>query len=743
MDAPPTDFRYRAFIAYSHQDEAWAEWLHKALEIYRVPARLAGTETSIGVIPRRLAPIFRDRSELPSASDLDRKVDEALQASANLIVICSPRSATSRYVNREIISFRRLGRADRIFCLIIDGEPNATDIAGREAEECFAPALRFAFSTGATPTQEPTAPIAADARPGMDGRVDAKLKLIAGILDVGFDALKQREHQRHIRRMAAITSLSLAAMLITTALAINAVISRNTADLERQAAERRQKQSENLVQFMLGDLHDKLYKVQRLDLIEAVDDKAMAYFGSLPTTDVSSEALALRVRALTKIGSLRLDQGHLQAAMDSYQAAAKVAAALADASPSAIPQQVAYAEVLGFIGMTNWREGRLDDAQSAFETARDVLHRVQPGTPGAKDQELLFQLATTYNNIGHVLEVRGSLDEAAREYRQMLALALQLVTLDPANTHWSEALGAAHNNVGKLALMGGDLAEAIAEYRADEIIEAALSEADSKDNDQRENLLRVRAIVGRTLVLAGEVQTGMLNLEQAVAVATQLSKLDESNSNFQEDIALYAAQLSRLRRLSGDLAGANALTGRSIAIFSALTRQDPANAPWQREYAEVRIEEATLAHAAGNAEDARAKASRALNMLDPLLATHPEDRATLLAAVSARLLLAEVTDIEPAVQQALREDALKTIQSARSGREDPRMLALQVQALLALRRRAQAAPTIQRLWASGYRDPALLSLLVSERINYPINKGFNDRLQAAVHLAGSVSASSH
>ena len=139
------DFQYRAFIAYSHHDDLWARWLHKALETYRVPARLVGKETAIGVIPSRLIPIFRDRSELPSAPDLDRKVGEALRQSANLIVICSPHSAASHYVNEEVITFKRLGRADRIFCLIIDGEPNASDLAGRAAEECFAPALRFQF----------------------------------------------------------------------------------------------------------------------------------------------------------------------------------------------------------------------------------------------------------------------------------------------------------------------------------------------------------------------------------------------------------------------------------------------------------------------------------------------------------------------------------------------------------------------------------------------------------------------
>ena len=124
-----------------------------------------GTKTAIGSIPPRLTPVFGDRSELPSAADLGRVVNEALAGSANLILVCSPRSATSNYVNEEISAFKRLGGADRILCLIIDGEPHASAIAGREAEECFAPALRRQFSPDGAPAHKRAAPIAADVRP--------------------------------------------------------------------------------------------------------------------------------------------------------------------------------------------------------------------------------------------------------------------------------------------------------------------------------------------------------------------------------------------------------------------------------------------------------------------------------------------------------------------------------------------------------------------------------------------------
>ena len=53
---------------------------------------------------------------------------------------------------------------------------------------------------------------------------------------------------------------------------------------------------------MLGDLNDKLSQVQRLDILEATDNQAMKYFQSQPTNDVTDQALALRAKALEKIG---------------------------------------------------------------------------------------------------------------------------------------------------------------------------------------------------------------------------------------------------------------------------------------------------------------------------------------------------------------------------------------------------------------------------------------------------------
>ncbi|HVZ22833.1 MAG TPA: toll/interleukin-1 receptor domain-containing protein, partial [Vicinamibacterales bacterium] len=129
-------FRYRAFLSYSHRDAGWAEWLHHAIETYSVPPRMVGLRTPAGVIPPRLAPVFRDRDELPSATDLSAGVRDALAQSACLIVICSPHAAQSRWVDEEVRTFQRLRGAERIFCLIVAGEPGASAWPGREHDEC-------------------------------------------------------------------------------------------------------------------------------------------------------------------------------------------------------------------------------------------------------------------------------------------------------------------------------------------------------------------------------------------------------------------------------------------------------------------------------------------------------------------------------------------------------------------------------------------------------------------------------
>jgi WD40 repeat protein len=231
-------FKYWAFISYSHQDRKWGDWLHHALETYRIPKRLIGASSREENIPSRLFPIFRDREELPTSANLGENIHRALNESRFLVVICSPHAAQSHWVNEEILTFKRLGRGDRILPLIISGEPNASDGKPGVAPdlECFPQGLRFKTNHLGELTDERTEPIAADARAQADGRANAKLKLIAGILGVDYDSLRQRELARKARRLQLFGAAALGLIAIFASISVFAWRQKSKAEVKELEA---------------------------------------------------------------------------------------------------------------------------------------------------------------------------------------------------------------------------------------------------------------------------------------------------------------------------------------------------------------------------------------------------------------------------------------------------------------------------------------------------------------------------
>ena len=678
-------------------------------------------KTAIGAIPRRLAPIFRDRLELPSASDLNHKVNEALDQSANLIVICSPYSAKSRYVNEEIITFKRLEKADRIFCFIVEGEPNATDLAGRDTEECFAPALRFSLSTDGGPTTRRAAPIAADARQGRDGKTNAKLKLIAGMLEIGFDALKQREHHRHMQRMAVITSVAIVVMLITSGLTIDSVLARKTAITERETAERRQKQAENLVGFMLGDLNDKLSQVQRLDILEATDNQAMKYFESLPTNDVTDQALALRAKALEKIGSIRSSQGKLPQALESYRAASAIIRELAERAPADSARQVAYANEFNWIGNAYWFQGDLGHSLQSFQRAIELLEK--EAAVNAEDAELASSLASARTNAGRVFEARGEFATAKDLYELVQQTFEALRVREPKNVRWQSELGYAYDNLGKVALEQGQLVQAVSAYRDDQRIKEVLATQDPKNYDAREELLVADAILGRTLALCGASEPAIHYSSDAVILAKDLVSFDSTHAYWKEDLGYYSQSLGGILRQSGHLDQAAELDNDAVRILDELVATDRTNARWRRELALAQVEAARMRVARQEYAAAEHQLLAALASIKAARATTPNDVNLIVLAADADIVAGEIAvkrkNASPAREYWIQaRDAITPI--ARMG-DDPNILAALASALLLLNELSAGRPVLQKLASMGYRTPDLDALLVAKRVPYAVD----------------------
>ena len=179
--------KYYAFISYSHKDEEWAKWLQHKFEHYHLPITLNGMPN----VPDNFRPIFRDIDEL-SGGELKPQISKALSDSAYLIIICSPNSAKSLYVDGEIREFIEIGKQNgvnnigNIFPFIIEGVPHSKD---NPSNECFPDALR----------ELSLELIAGDAM--KHGREHAFVKILSGTLrdsHIGFSMLWNRYERERI-----------------------------------------------------------------------------------------------------------------------------------------------------------------------------------------------------------------------------------------------------------------------------------------------------------------------------------------------------------------------------------------------------------------------------------------------------------------------------------------------------------------------------------------------------------------
>lgn len=441
---PAPAFRYAAFISYSHRDRAEAAWLHRALERFRMPRRLVGQETPLGPVPERIAPVFRDRDELPASGDLGAELTAALAASRALIVISSPAASASRWVNEEILAFKRLHGAARVLALVVDGEPNARD----PAREALPPALRFELDPDGQLSTQPAEPVAADLRRAADGRRLAFLKIVAGLTGLGLDTLVQREAQRRARRMTVVASAAALGMALTSGLAYYANSQRIEAEAQRRIAERESATARAAADYLVGTFElvnpatENPRTISAFEILSRSADRAAVELKGEPEVLVritealaraymnlglydESERLLVRSRlamaragtegalAHATLGETYLRQGNTTRARQTLARALAIADAEADGGNPAA--QLAQARVLLATARIDRADGRAQDALARLDEALGAFRASGLSRPLDKAR-LLHNKGQILSELGQSEAASAALASARRIY---------------------------------------------------------------------------------------------------------------------------------------------------------------------------------------------------------------------------------------------------------------------------------------------------------------------------------------
>lgn len=191
-------FKYFAFISYSSKDTVWGKRLQRKLEHYRMPATLCSEH---GWKRTPISPVFFAPTDIQPGG-LSNELQERLKAAQNLIVICSPNSAKSEWVGREIEYFHSLGRTNNIHFFIVEGAPHSDN----PETECFNPVidkLGLPEILGANIHEK------IYNWPWLN-KERAYVQLVSKLLGVEFDTIWQRHRRRLIQKTAAWVVGSLA-----------------------------------------------------------------------------------------------------------------------------------------------------------------------------------------------------------------------------------------------------------------------------------------------------------------------------------------------------------------------------------------------------------------------------------------------------------------------------------------------------------------------------------------------------
>jgi len=519
--------------------------------------------TPAGPAPRRFRPIFRDRTELAADPDLAAQITSALKKSAYLIVLCSPHGASSHWVDEEITLFRSLHDSSRILSVILDGSPKD------EQEGCFPPALRYRSISSAPNRAEP---IAADLRPGGDGRRMVRLKLVAGMLGVGLDELVRRDAQRRNRQLVAVTTASLGGLAVMAILAAAAVIGRNEA--QRQRA-----QAEGLIEFMLTDLRKKLEPGGRLDAMDGVSSEALRYYRAQNTADLDAQSLGRRARALRLMGEVTLQRGDLSDALNNFEQAAATTAELLERSPEDGQIVFNHAQNVFWVGEIARQRGNIAKSEVSFRSYLDLARRLT--RIDSRNDDWWAEVAYAESALGVLFLQEGRAPEAYDAFASSLGVVEGLAHRKPDDPSLQVELGQGHAWLADALQKQGRLAETRSHAETELKIYRAILAKDPTIRQAKFSTIDALQTIGRLAALQGNKEAALAAFTESSQRAEALLDGERDNMDSVAVAALTHVTAGETFLASGSLGPARAAQRRADELLKAVLAHDSGVALWR------------------------------------------------------------------------------------------------------------------------------------------------------------------
>jgi tetratricopeptide (TPR) repeat protein len=473
-----------------------------------------------------------------------------------------------------------------------------------------------------------------------------------------------------------------------------------TAIQARDAARDQRREAEGLVAFMLGDLKDKLEPIGRLDALDGVGSRVLAYYSKQDASQLTDAALVQRSRALSLTAQVAYLRGNYEGAARLYREALAGTGEAIRREPDDPQLLYEHAQNIFWVGDLARRRGQTDRAEAAFREYGNLARRMVAIQPDNLKYRMEVQYAR--EDLGIVLMSQRRFGEAAGLFDAVIRAMEPMSTIDSGNKEYQSELSNAYGWLADARKALGLIDSAIAVRQQQTSYLDRLVATGTSDVALQQQLIPAHQALGLLFTSRGQVERGIDEYRKALAQADRLVAVEPSN-RYQSDMSA-SVRLELARNLlalgQADEAAQEAAAGCGTA--ADLRARDPDVARWRTLQTTCLKVRALLAMASGENSQALDLAERALVVArsersgDPVM-----DRYTVAAAYR---LLGEFR-----LRTGNREGAVAAWtagigQLPQNVTERPWELSERAELLRRLGRADEARPLISRLAAIGYRN---------------------------------------
>jgi tetratricopeptide (TPR) repeat protein/predicted Ser/Thr protein kinase len=343
---------------------------------------------------------------------------------------------------------------------------------------------------------------------------------------------------RWARRKPVVASLAAAVLLLLLFGAIGSILfvrrieqARRSEAAQRVRAEDRQREGEQLINFMLGDLADRLQPVGRLDVLESTISQVDLFYAKMPPDQMNPESRHSQAKALYQFADIRAIQGRLVESVTNYARAIQQYTSLLAADPTNLEWQFELTRTWNDLGISYARQADYTNALEALNQALNLRQRLIQIQP--TNTMWLGAYGSTASNLGQVCRHLGRLDQAGDYLHKAESVFRQWLAAEPSSSLAKRRLATVLGAAGHLASERGQFDEANRAYANNLQLARDALRDDPKSAEPLSDLMLALDFIGEEQTHQSNYVAAVATLAESVNLGEHLTARDDSNREWQ------------------------------------------------------------------------------------------------------------------------------------------------------------------------------------------------------------------